>query len=292
MSTLESLLSNNRSGLGTTALTTLATQMQDKLVRKLDADGDGRVDQGEFKAALDKLAGKLGVPVTDDPEALFAQVDADGDGSLNGSEISQMLVSALQSTGSSSAATTGKFGVAPTEASSPEIGLFARMDGNGDGHLTQEEFMTGMMQARVGAQVQGPMMHRVATFSTFSTFDMGGFGGMPQWMPMGWAPVPAGFAMAPTQFAGGRPTGHVTAPQAAPASAASATASAPAATQTIQPADALNALLAAADSDQDGRISSSELSALVAQLGSQLQAAAQLTGRMGPVGDDTSVEQA
>lgn len=297
MSTLESLLSNtSRSGVGTSALTALATQMQGKLVRKLDADGNGSVDQGEFKAALDKLSEKMGMPVTEDADAMFAGVDANGDGALDGGELVSMVSGLLQSAGGSNN-TMASYGARSAMESSPEDGLFARLDSDGNGQLSRAEFMEGVNQARSRMDgAQGPVVHRFATFSTFSTFDMGGMGtaGMlPGWMPMGWAPVAPGFQLAPAAHAHAAPSAPPAASQSVPVSAgAPTTASAAPAPETIKPADALNALLSGADSDQDGQISASELSALVAQLGSQLEAAAQLTNRMAPLSGSNDSAQA
>lgn len=296
MSTLESLLSNtSRNGLGATALSALANQMQGRLVSKLDADGSGSVDQGEFKAALDRLSEKMGMPVTEDASTLFAGVDTDGDGSLNGGELVKMVSGLLQSV--SGEGTMASFGAKTARTSGPEDGLFARLDGNGDGQLSRAEFMEGVNQARAGmAGGQAPVVHRFATFSTFSTFDMGGLapgGMMPGWMPMGWAPAAAGFQMSPAVHGHTTPAASATAaPAATQVAAASTPAPAPPAPETLKPADALNALLSGADSNQDGQISASELSALVSQLGSQLEAAAQLTNRMAPLGDNNQSAQA
>ena len=69
----------------------LAPHLQDKMLKKMDTDSSGGVDQTEFKAALEKVAGKLGIDVGEGSEELYASLDADSDGSLNGAEVGQLL---------------------------------------------------------------------------------------------------------------------------------------------------------------------------------------------------------
>lgn len=69
----------------------LSTHLQDKMLKKMDTDSSGGVDQTEFKAALEKVAGKLGVDAGEGAEELYASLDADSDGSLNGGEVGQLL---------------------------------------------------------------------------------------------------------------------------------------------------------------------------------------------------------
>lgn len=303
MSTLESILSNtSRPALGSSVISAMATQMQGKLVQKLDGDGDGQVNQSEFQAALDKLSNKLGMPVTEDAQALFAGADSDGDGLLGGGELGNLLVGMLQAT--SSEGTVASFGARSAAPASAEDGLFSRLDTDGNGQLSRAEFMEGVNQSRARMEPGEAMsVHRFASFSTFSMSGidgmggmggMSGMGGMAGWMPTSWASAMQGFQLPssylpPVSASGAQPAAATTAsPAAAPAVASSATAAPEAGT----PADALNAMLAGADSDQDGQISATEMTALLTQLGSQLEAAARLAGRMGPIVDGTNTAQA
>ena len=61
----------------------LSTHLQDKMLKKMDTDSSGGVDQPEFKAALEKLAGKLGVEAGEGAEELYTSLDADSSGSLD-----------------------------------------------------------------------------------------------------------------------------------------------------------------------------------------------------------------
>jgi len=292
MSTLESTQSTpSLNGVGASVIATLATKLQGKLVQKLDADGDGRVNQSEFQAALDKLSEKLGMPVAEDAPALFASVDGDGDGFLDGSELGQLIAGFLQTPG-----TEGKVahpGARSASASSTEDALFGRLDRDGNGQLSRAEFMDGVNQARNRMDMgDGMVVHQFSSFSTFSMGGMGGASGMGG-MPTTWAAANPGFPISPYPAAWA--TGYGTPPAATSGtnvSAPPAVASAPAATGAGAPADALNTLLAAADTDQDGQINTTELAALVTQLGAQLEAATQLIDRLKPMGDNIDSAQA
>ncbi|MEZ5644267.1 MAG: EF-hand domain-containing protein [Burkholderiaceae bacterium] len=289
MSTLESFLSSSaRNGLGPSVISTLASQMQGKLVKKLDADSDGQVNQGEFQAALDKLSHKMGMPVTDDTQALFAGTDGNGDGQLDGSELGQMIASFLQT--SANGSTVDTFGARSTAAAPNDDLAFARLDGNGDGMLTRAEF-TGMADPAYLAPPMdaGMVVHQYTTYTTYSMGGMNGIGAVGSqqgWMPqtwgmpsaMGWSPAPSAPAPSATTS-----TAAATPPSTTETPPTATVAEAPAASTPTQPGDALNALLNGADGDKDGQISEAELSTLVAQLGAQLEAAARLSGYLPPL---------
>mgnify|MGYP006202989321 CR=1 FL=1 len=69
----------------------MSSYLQDKMHKKMDADGDGGVSQSEFQAALEKVAGKLGVEVGQGASELYASLDANKDGALNGAEVGTLL---------------------------------------------------------------------------------------------------------------------------------------------------------------------------------------------------------
>ncbi|MCB2017893.1 MAG: EF-hand domain-containing protein [Hydrogenophaga sp.] len=108
----------------------LSSQLQDKMMSKMDTDGSGSVDQSEFQVALEKLAGKLGVNVGEGSAELYGSLDADQDGSLNAGEVGSLVQSVLGALAGAQSYTQSR----GDEAS------FAAMDGNGDGVISREEY--------------------------------------------------------------------------------------------------------------------------------------------------------
>lgn len=110
----------------------LSSHLQDKMLKKMDTDGSGGVDQSEFQAALEKVAGKLGIEVGEGGSELYASLDTDQDGTLNGSEVGSLMQSML-----------GAIGGGGTQAfvqSRGDEARFAELDSNSDGMISMEEF--------------------------------------------------------------------------------------------------------------------------------------------------------
>ncbi len=108
----------------------LHTHMQEKTLKKMDTDGSGGADQTEFKAALEKLAGKLGVEVGEGSEELFASLDADQDGALNGTEVGQLLQNLFTPPSDTQAFVQSR----------GDEARFAELDADSDGNISMAEF--------------------------------------------------------------------------------------------------------------------------------------------------------
>ena len=108
----------------------LSSHLQDKMLKKMDTDESGGVDQSEFQAALEKVAGKLGIEVGEGASELYASLDADQDGSLNGGEVGSLLQSLF-----ASAAGTQAF-----VQSRGDEARFAELDADSDGQISMAEF--------------------------------------------------------------------------------------------------------------------------------------------------------
>jgi Ca2+-binding EF-hand superfamily protein len=108
----------------------MSSHLQDKMLKKMDADGSGGVEQSEFQAALEKVAGKLGIDVGEGASELYASLDADQSGSLNGGEVGSLLQSLF-----ASASNTQAF-----VQSRGDEGRFAELDIDSDGQISKAEF--------------------------------------------------------------------------------------------------------------------------------------------------------
>ena len=225
MSTAEGIGSST-SGQRSPALASLGsaltTYLQDKMLKKVDVDGNGGVEQSEFRAALEQLSGKLGVEMDESSEALFTDLDADTSGSLNGQEMGELLRQVfggpastqdfVNARGAESGATTG----------------FEALDLDGNGTLSRTEFEGTQLAA---AEPQEPVNVVTTTTATYSVADP---------------------AIATKTAETGTSTGAVAG-----------------AVET----DPLKALLASADGDKNGELTSSEVDQFIAQLASQMQMA-------------------
>lgn len=112
-------------------------------LRRADADGDGKVTKAEFLKAR-----------TADLEDNFGRIDANGNGILDEDEAERAIA---MMRGAAGAAREGgrdggrrpEGGPPPGRGTGEEMdGLFQRMDRDGDGKLSREEFSAGMTRLR------------------------------------------------------------------------------------------------------------------------------------------------
>lgn len=131
MSTIESA-GSNFSGMFASIGGVAANYLQDKMLKKMDGDASGSVNNSEFKAALEQVGTKLGVSTgdTSTADAMFASVDANGDGELIGSEVGQMLKNMFAPQGNTDAFVQSRC----------DEQRFAELDADGDGNISMAEF--------------------------------------------------------------------------------------------------------------------------------------------------------
>lgn len=130
MSTVDSSNSSAWSQTLSSLSGAMSTYLQDKMLKKMDADGSGGVEQSEFQAALEKVAGKLGIDVGEGASELYASLDADQSGSLDGGEVGSLLQNLF-----ASASNTQAF-----VQSRGDEARFAELDADSDGQISMAEF--------------------------------------------------------------------------------------------------------------------------------------------------------
>lgn len=234
MSTVDSSNSSAWSQTLSSLSGAMSSYLQDKMLKKMDTDGSGGVEQSEFQAALEKVAGKLGIDAGEGATEWYASLDADRNGSLDGGEVGSLLQNLF-----SSAAGTQAF-----VQSRGDEARFAELDADSDGMISMAEF--GITPATETTVIQ-------TTTVISSAQD-----------PAVTAPVAAPVvAASPTTT----PVAGTTAPASDEAVASAES------TNGTAPEDELQALMKSADTDGNGSISAEELNVLVAKLNAQAEAA-------------------
>jgi len=121
--------------------------LEEKLFSKLDVNSDGGIDQSELGDFLDYVSSATGSTSQTDSAQLFKTLDADGDGSISKQELTdgakklfEQLRTQLMSTQSE------KSGAAQSAHKPDPKALFAKMDANGDGSVSQDELSTFLSQ--------------------------------------------------------------------------------------------------------------------------------------------------
>ena len=135
----------------------LSGKLQDKMLKKMDTDGNGTVGKTEFEAAMEKVSTKYGIDLGQDPQALFAGLDSDSDGALNGEELGQVIQNLF-------APPTNTQDFLQSRGNEEQFGA---LDSNGDGSLSMAEF-TGQSSA------DGADLSIVSTTTTTTTLVSSG----------------------------------------------------------------------------------------------------------------------
>jgi Ca2+-binding EF-hand superfamily protein len=211
----------------------MSSYLQDKMTKKMDADGSGGVEQSEFQAALEKVAGKLGIEVGEGASELYASLDADQNGSLNSGEVGSLLQSLF-----ASASNTQAF-----VQSRGDEARFAELDADSDGQISMAEF--GITPAAETTVVQTTTVVTTTHEAAVNEATTG-----------------------VAEAAGATGTNAVAA--LVDASQEQAVASADPA---VAEGSSLQALIQSVDTDGNGEISTAELNTFVAKLNAQAEAA-------------------
>jgi Ca2+-binding EF-hand superfamily protein len=127
--------------------------LQEKLFNKLDVNGDGGIDQSELGDFLDYVSSATGSTTQTDSSQLFKTLDADGDGAISKQELTdgakklfEELRAQLASTKSEKTEKAEKSGESQAAGKPDPKALFAKIDANGDGSISQDELGTFMSQ--------------------------------------------------------------------------------------------------------------------------------------------------
>ena len=224
------------------------SQMQAKMFTKVDTDRSGGIDKTELQSLIDDVAKKTGVANSSSSDELFSKIDANSDGSLSQDELGKGMKEILPPPSTMDFAQSRSNNSTSSSDTTANSDLFAKLDADGDGSLSETEFDAGRPQNDATTQASHPTQ---------------GAGGPPP--PAG--PPPAGgtggSSNASTTYdpLDTNQDGTVSLQERMAASSTST--------------DPLQALFKAIDTDGDSKISSSESESFIQQLTSQLEATAQ-----------------
>ena len=128
------------SGLSGSGSSALLQQMRERMMSRLDSDGDGAISQAEFTSGRPQGASEA------DAAQRFAAIDTDGDGSLTETEISahfQQLAPQTQGALLMAQGMGGEEGgcarVGGGERRNPVAELMSKVDSDGDGSISKSE---------------------------------------------------------------------------------------------------------------------------------------------------------
>ena len=239
----------------------LTTKLQEQMLKKVDTDASGDVSKTEFQAALEKAASKLGVDVGEQGDELYTMLDADSSGSLDGKELGSLVDQFLMPADTESLALTRG-----------DEGSFKALDSDGDGLISMAEF---------GIQPQTTTTTTTTTMTTTTTTTVGG-GPVGSTPSSGSAQAIAAALLAASDQpapppAQGHPGNEVVVDndeqEEVVATAPTDETDTNTDTETLAQDKRLTSLMAAADTDGDGKLSSAELNALAAKMSMMAEAA-------------------
>ena len=121
--------------------------MQEKLFNKLDVNGDGSIDQSELGDFLDFVSSATGSKTQTDASQLFKAIDTDSDGSISKQDLTDGMKKLFEMLRSQLAGTSSEQADATQGANQPDTkDLFATIDKNGDGSISQDELGSFLSQ--------------------------------------------------------------------------------------------------------------------------------------------------
>lgn len=112
-----------------------------ELFKKIDANGDGKIDQDELSAEMAKASAHTGsTGAVADVASLMSEMDANGDGSLGEDEYANGVRTFLDAVRGSAG------GPPPMGPPPPDAGqMFSDADADGDGSVTKEELESALI---------------------------------------------------------------------------------------------------------------------------------------------------
>ncbi|QLA80994.1 calcium-binding protein [Acidovorax sp. JMULE5] len=253
----------------------------ERLLSKIDADGNGGVSDTELQGLLDDVTQKTRVSSQTSAADLVKQYDSNGDGNLNADELGKTMQSVLPPPPSTMAFAQSR-GDSDTATSQAGDDLFGKVDSDGDGAVSKTE-LQALLEAMSGGTAS---QAGVSSDDVFSQLDADGDGSLTQAeFDAGRPSGAAGEAGGGMQAMGGMPP-PPGGPGGASASADSTTTydaldtnedgevslteRLAGSTSSVEQ-DAITALFNAIDTDGDASISASESKTFIDQLTSQLQ---------------------
>ena len=267
----------------------------ERLLSKIDTDGNGGVSDTELQGLLDDVAKKSGVSSQTSAADLVKQYDSNGDGNLNADELGKTMQSVLPPPPSTMAFAQSR-GDSDTATGQAGDDLFGKVDSDGDGAVSKTE-LQALLEAMSGGTAS---QTGVSSDDVFSQLDTDGDGSLTQAEFDAGRPSGPGAGADGMQAMGGMPPPPGGPRGAGGAGAASDSSSATSydpldtnedgkvsaaerlagGTSTAEQ-DAITALFNAIDTDGDASISASESKAFIDQLTSQVQSttSTESTGR-------------
>jgi Ca2+-binding EF-hand superfamily protein len=176
------------------------SQIQAKMLAKVDAESSGGVHQTELQGLLDDVASKTSVSSSTKTSELFSKMDGNNDGSLTSDELAKGIASILPPP------STMSFAQSRSSQGSDSSGAekFAKLDADGSGTLSKDEMLNLLTQK--ASQGPGPgWTTSASTDEMFAHFDSDGDGSLTQAEFDAGAPPTQAQAVSGTQGADGPP---------------------------------------------------------------------------------------